>query len=73
MTAKYRQQEWSDIFRQADQDLVDTQISHEAPSIESAAFAQAIDHTLLKPGATEEQIDSLCQEAIHHNFKVILP
>lgn len=27
-----------------------------------------IDHTLLKPEATEEQIANLCHEAIHHHF-----
>lgn len=27
-----------------------------------------IDHTLLKPDATEEMIDKLCQEASTYNF-----
>ena len=32
-------------------------------------LAAAIDHTLLKPDATPEQIDCLCEEAIHFGFK----
>ncbi|KAK6496351.1 hypothetical protein TWF481_002376 [Arthrobotrys musiformis] len=32
-------------------------------------LAQTIDHTLLKPEATEEQIKALCEEAIEHGFK----
>jgi len=31
-------------------------------------LAQYIDHTLLKPEATAEQIDTLCNEAIQHKF-----
>ena len=33
-------------------------------------LAAAIDHTLLKPYATPEQIDLLCEEAIRFGFKV---
>ncbi|MEY8019317.1 deoxyribose-phosphate aldolase [Muriicola sp. SD30] len=29
---------------------------------------QYIDHTLLKPTATEDDIKALCEEAVHHNF-----
>ncbi|KAK6522099.1 hypothetical protein TWF281_002666 [Arthrobotrys megalospora] len=32
-------------------------------------LAQTIDHTLLKPEATEDQIKSLCEEAVQHGFK----
>ncbi|KAF3315005.1 hypothetical protein TWF173_004219 [Orbilia oligospora] len=32
-------------------------------------LAQTIDHTLLKPEATEDQIKVLCEEAIEHGFK----
>ncbi|PWV98374.1 deoxyribose-phosphate aldolase [Paenibacillus cellulosilyticus] len=31
-------------------------------------IARFIDHTLLKPGATTEEIDRLCQEAMEHHF-----
>jgi deoxyribose-phosphate aldolase len=36
--------------------------------MEPAELAPFIDHTLLKPEATEEQIDSLCDEAAKHRF-----
>ncbi|EDR07380.1 uncharacterized protein LACBIDRAFT_294524 [Laccaria bicolor S238N-H82] len=32
-------------------------------------FRQSIDHTLLKPDATLEQIDKLCEEAVKYGFK----
>ena len=32
------------------------------------AIAQVIDHTLLKPEATREQIDRLCREALEYHF-----
>jgi deoxyribose-phosphate aldolase len=35
---------------------------------DSAAIAHLIDHTLLKPEATREQIDRLCGEALAHRF-----
>ena len=34
----------------------------------STAIAQVIDHTLLKPEATREQIDRLCREALEYHF-----
>lgn len=34
-------------------------------------LAQYIDHTLLKPEATRQQIEKLCQEAINYNFKTV--
>ncbi|KAF7307946.1 hypothetical protein MKEN_01155500 [Mycena kentingensis (nom. inval.)] len=34
-----------------------------------ATFALAIDHTLLKPDATPEQINSLCDQAVLNKFK----
>lgn len=37
------------------------------------ALAQAIDHTLLKPDATPQQIEALCVEAIEYQFKVRVP
>jgi len=35
---------------------------------ESASFAPLIDHTLLKPDATDDQIDALCREALQYRF-----
>ncbi len=32
------------------------------------ALAGIVDHTLLKPDATREQIENLCREAIHYSF-----
>ncbi len=32
------------------------------------SLAQVIDHTLLKPDATRDQIESLCDEAIRYRF-----
>lgn len=34
-------------------------------------LAQMIDHTLLKPDATDEEIKKLCQEAIDYRFKTV--
>lgn len=34
-------------------------------------LAQYIDHTILKPDATEEDITRICQEAIDNNFKTV--
>ena len=39
-----------------------------ADSLQPADLARFIDHTLLKPEATEEQIDKLCEEAAQHHF-----
>jgi deoxyribose-phosphate aldolase len=40
--------------------------SSEAPL--PSELARYIDHTLLKPEATEEQVDKLCEEAAKHHF-----
>jgi len=42
--------------------------SSAAEGIQPADLARYIDHTLLKPEATEEQIDKLCDEAAAHHF-----
>ena len=34
-------------------------------------FAKTVDHTLLKPGATEQEIVSLCKEAAHYHFAAV--
>lgn len=51
--------------------------SHDNPSTPFSSIASAsdpqlplaIDHTLLKPEATPEQIDQLCDEALQYGFK----
>ena len=35
------------------------------------SYAQMIDHTLLKPQASQNQIEALCEEAIFHKFKSV--
>ncbi len=35
------------------------------------SLAQYIDHTLLKPDATNAQIEKLCKEAVDHGFKTV--
>jgi deoxyribose-phosphate aldolase len=37
-------------------------------TLQPADLARFIDHTLLKPEATEDQIDELCEEAAKHHF-----
>jgi deoxyribose-phosphate aldolase len=34
-------------------------------------FAKTVDHTLLKPDATEGDIRKLCQEAVHYHFAAV--
>jgi deoxyribose-phosphate aldolase len=38
------------------------------PNLKNTDLARFIDHTLLKPEATEEQITALCREAVENNF-----
>lgn len=40
-------------------------------TISAAEMAQYIDHTLLKPEATTEMIDKLCEEAARFNFRAV--
>jgi len=40
-------------------------------SITAQELAAYIDHTLLKPGATEDQFAQLCEEALHYKFKSV--
>lgn len=70
MTTRYTQDEWLAIFDRAEQNLSSAQIEYKAPSVGTAAFAKTIDHTLLKLEATEKQVDTFCEEARRHNFKV---
>ena len=38
------------------------------PAPELTDMASAIDHTLLKPDASTEEVDQLCAEAMKHRF-----
>ena len=40
----------------------------ELPGLRPADVARYIDHTLLKPEATREQVDKLCDEAVEYGF-----
>lgn len=40
-------------------------------TLDSSVLAQYIDHTLLRPEATEEEILKVCDEAVAHNFKTV--
>jgi deoxyribose-phosphate aldolase len=40
----------------------------ELPGLRPAELARYIDHTLLKPEATREQVDKLCEEAVEYGF-----
>lgn len=71
MTTRYTYDEWIAIIDHAHKHL-STEIRYKAPNIGTKEFAKAIDHTLLKLDATEEQIDQLCEEARKHDFKVCL-
>jgi deoxyribose-phosphate aldolase len=42
-----------------------------SPASYSKALARRIDHTLLKPDATQEQIEKLCREAREHGFATV--
>jgi deoxyribose-phosphate aldolase len=44
-------------------------LSASSQTLKKAALAEMIDHTLLKPEATENDIRRLCQEAIEYGFK----
>jgi deoxyribose-phosphate aldolase len=43
----------------------------ESPGSIPGDLARYIDHTLLKPGATEEQVRKLCAEALEFNFRSV--
>ncbi|KAL9637749.1 MAG: hypothetical protein Q9164_002005 [Protoblastenia rupestris] len=51
--------------------LPENTAEYDTPAVGSKQFSQAIDHTLLKLDATEEQIDTLCEEAKRFDFKAV--
>ena len=70
MASTYTQDDWLALFDRAGRDLPKTPVVYKAPAIGTTAFAQTIDHTLLKLEATAEQVDALCEEARRFGFKV---
>lgn len=75
MSAPSTDAAWAKLIAEIEKE-VDSRIRNAATSLtlpqDSHALAQLIDHTLLKLDATESQIDALCREAAHHDFKVCL-
>jgi deoxyribose-phosphate aldolase len=49
--------------------MVSTELSNGAPYISPQHLAQYIEHTLLRPDASEDSIDRLCDEALEFSFK----
>lgn len=70
MTTRYTQDEWLAVIDHAECGLPTTHAKYKAPTVGTEAFAQTIDHTLLKLSATKEEIDSISEEARRSNFKV---
>lgn len=59
--------DWQKQFRAA-QERAQTPVAPLASPIPPQALAAFIDHTLLKPDATAEEIDALCDQALTHAF-----
>jgi len=57
MTTRYTQDDWIAIFDEAEQALPGRFPEYKVPAVGSPAFADTIDHTILKLGATQEDID----------------
>ena len=72
MTTRYTQEEWRAMIAEAELDLPNAFPEYKAPVLGTRDFAKCIDHTLLKPEATKEQVDVLCEEAVRHDFKVCM-
>ena len=71
VTKSYTQDEWLALFDEAGKNLSNDAIDKKpVPGVGTTAFAETIDHTLLKVEATGEQVDTLCEEARRCGFKV---
>jgi len=70
MTTRYTNAEWATFISEVERDLVVSDELYFCPRVGSAAFAETIDHTLLKLEAKTTQIDALCAEARVDNFAV---
>ncbi len=67
-TASYENKKLSAVFDQRGR-LIEIELDDAPQSTES--IAAMIDHTLLKPDTTEEQIVALCKEAAEFNFGAV--
>lgn len=72
MTTRYTDEEWVSIIADIERDVHVLERVRTSPAVGSTAFAQTIDHTLLKLEATPKQIDELCAEARVGQFAVSL-
>jgi deoxyribose-phosphate aldolase len=73
MTDRYTNEEWAQQIAETQRVVMEklgTKRKYDAPTPGSRAFAETIDHTLLKLDATPTQIDALCSEARTEGFKV---
>ncbi len=61
----------ADVTRQAMEALGDLRAGHQAAHPGNVLIARMIDHTLLKPEASAEQIATLCAEAREHRFAAV--
>ncbi|KAF2488906.1 aldolase, partial [Lophium mytilinum] len=71
MTDRYTNAEWAVQIAETQKNVVAKLEPRAAPKLDSRAFAQTIDHTLLKLDATTAQIDALCSEARIEGFKSV--
>ncbi|ORY19746.1 hypothetical protein BCR34DRAFT_551615 [Clohesyomyces aquaticus] len=72
MTDRYTNQEWAVQIAETQKKVrVEEKEKYEAPVVGSPAFAETIDHTILKLDATASQIDALCSEARTEGFKSV--
>ncbi|KAL8791275.1 MAG: hypothetical protein Q9213_000232 [Squamulea squamosa] len=71
MTTRYTQAEWVALISEAEKNKPSSFPKYKAPTLGTPDFAKCIDHTLLKPDATRDQIDELCEEAKRHDFRSV--
>jgi deoxyribose-phosphate aldolase len=71
MTDRYTNQEWAAQIAETQKKVkIGAGKKYDVPRLGTPAFAQTIDHTVLKLDAKESQIDALCSEARTEGFKV---
>ena len=73
MATRNTKKEWLDVIEQTQKGIPSTFNEYKAPGLGTLGFAKSIDHTLLKLDTKSSQIDTLCEEARHHEFKVSGP
>ena len=68
----WKDQDWAEYItkRSSEVEIDDSTTDHYSGTPTASELAKYIDHTQLKPDATEQQIDQLCNEAKEYGFKV---